>query len=269
MRLPYDVNGENAALDPEASWDSGIRPPGSTVEGTDVVWRFSDLEPTAADNVRLTVLIPRRWTDLVAARAAVARQPVDAAAQLALARALEASSMGRREIGALDVGGSLAFEAQADAAFLAALKLAPTDGAAWLDYAEHLEMDKPLLSEYGDYPEPLRDAISRGIELAPDDPRARAYRAFRDEWSTKVAAGTATPRPSQTPRPSMPDAHLLASAPPATLAALPGSTPPPAEPPAVDRTAGRTWTGAGAAGLFAAALMLLLGWASYRRRPRA
>lgn len=270
VRLPYDVNEENAALDPEAAWDKGIRPPGSAVEGTDVVWRFTDLEPTDADNVRLTVLIPRRWTDLVAARAAVALQPADAVAQLALARALEASSMG-----SLDVGGSPAFWEQAGAAFLAALKLRPTDGAAWLDYAQHLAEDLPQVIEYGDYPKPLRDAISRGIELAPDDPRARDYRAVRDEWSTKVAAGTATPtptptpRPSQTTRPSTPDAHRLASAPPTTLAALSGSTAPPAEASAVDRTAGRTWTGAGAAGLLAAALLLLLGWAAYRRRPRS
>lgn len=207
VRLPYPVNETNTVLNDDSWWDTSPLPPGPEVSGTDVVWRFSDLEPTEADNVRLTVLTPRVWRELEQARAAAASAPDDGSAQHGLANALTAALMTNRDVGIVRIGNSAALALEADAAFARARELAPDDLEVLLDAIEHQRSSCACLFHF-DYPESLQRDIDLAIAMAPDDPRVADYRESRNEEATAIARSSATARPAPTARPESPTRYV-------------------------------------------------------------
>lgn len=67
FRLPYEVNSSNTVLELDQP-NAGLNPGYFVVSGSDVIWSFSELEPTPADNVCLTMLRPALWQGIMAAR---------------------------------------------------------------------------------------------------------------------------------------------------------------------------------------------------------
>jgi hypothetical protein len=102
FRLPYEVTPMNVQLaEIREAYSGPERPFEITVEGTDVTWHFTDLEPRPSeelrtfepsvetDNVILPMMEPSAWAEIEAARAAVETEPESVEAHLRLAAALE------------------------------------------------------------------------------------------------------------------------------------------------------------------------------------
>jgi len=221
IRLPYPVTPENTTLDPAVSRHAPY-PDGFQVQGNEVVWHFTDLEPTADDNVRLNVLEPDRWQALVAAREAAAAAPDSAEAQLELARAARGAVSMKH--GVNPFGGGDALAQVASDAYARSLKLDPQQSEIYGEYAEWLLWtSNRYLSENGTYPEALYDVVARGLERSPDDERLLEIQKF---IASREVQSTATPTvrptlPSPTPVPTMPPLPSPTVAPTATL--VPGN----------------------------------------------
>jgi hypothetical protein len=96
-RLPYPASAENVLLGPNRTNDGATyqTTPGGQFAGNEVRWHWDNLEPTAANNLFINVLVPQTWERIVAARAAVEAKTDDVAALLALAQAYEAAVTNR------------------------------------------------------------------------------------------------------------------------------------------------------------------------------
>lgn len=88
-RLPYTATEENVLLGPNRTNDGASyqTTPGGQFAGNEVRWHLEELEPTRSDNIYVNVLLPGAWQRIVAARAAVAANPDDVDALLALSEA--------------------------------------------------------------------------------------------------------------------------------------------------------------------------------------
>lgn len=96
-RLPYPAGEENVLLGPNrtnagASYQTT---PGGQFVDNEVRWHWTDLEPTAQDNLFINILVPQTWERIMAARTAVEAKPDDVEALLALAQAYEAAVTNR------------------------------------------------------------------------------------------------------------------------------------------------------------------------------
>ncbi|HDQ70802.1 MAG TPA: hypothetical protein ENN19_01755, partial [Chloroflexi bacterium] len=135
FRLPYEVTPQNVQLAEIREAYTGLeRPFEIIVEDTDVVWRFTDLEPRPSgtlwedspladtDNLILPMMKPTDWLEIEAARADVEAHPVSADAHLRLAQALEEGAQTIKS--ALDTEANDLLLTEADAARQRALDLA-------------------------------------------------------------------------------------------------------------------------------------------------
>jgi hypothetical protein len=186
IRLPYPVNETNTALDPDSKgvfWSTAPHPDGYTVSGTDVVWRFTDLEPSADDNVRLTAMEPAVWDEIVAARQEAEANPESALAQLRLAHAL-ADGLEVFKATIVSQGNSAALADDAQAAFRRALSLVP-ESLQVNDLVRYLELVY-WTSEKDIYALPA-DTLARltqAVDEHPDqiEPVVRFLRMVYDVW---------------------------------------------------------------------------------------
>lgn len=141
LRLPYAVNESNTALDPDSRnffGPTAPKPGYYTASGTDVVWRFTDLEPTADDNVRLTVMVPAIWDEIATARQEADANPDSAQAQIRLAHAL-VDGLEAFKATILPQANSVALADAAKEAFQRALDLSP-ESAQVSDLVRYLEL---------------------------------------------------------------------------------------------------------------------------------
>ncbi len=219
-------------LDPASTWSTASNPPEFSVEGTDVVWRFTDLEPTSEDNVQLAVLIPKKWQEIVAARKAVAEQPDSVEAQLALAEALEGALTFK--YGLIDIGNSQEILEQTKTAYERAAKLSPDNAEVYAAYAEFLWK---LVLPVGAAPPETIAIVEKALELNPEnawlqdiytwvtDQSTVTPTASPTATSTPTAAPTATTRPTSTPTVT-PDPTTTPQ-PTSTLLPIPTETPQP------------------------------------------
>jgi hypothetical protein len=197
FRLPYEVNRFNTVLNPEAygGLETGWmipNPADYTVAGTDVVWHFSDLEPTSEDNISLTVLAPLVWEEIGAARKDAAAMPDSAAAQLRLARALTSALYFR--YGLNPIGASVELADEVQTAFRRALELTPEDVNAYIDYLDFMQLlPEPVMTEL---PEDFVPTLDRALELDPQNGRLLSLQ----DWLTSVEPYlvTTTPAPEAT-----------------------------------------------------------------------
>ena len=174
LRLPYEVNETNTALNPESRGllsDTGPNPANYTISGADVIWQFNDLEPTAEDNIRLTLMLPDAWLEIEAARKDAAANPNSAAAQTHLGNALMAG-LQRFKSSYQSQGNSVALAAEARDAFARALELDP-QGMEVGDLVTYLI----LLFWDGEYdistvPDDLLALLGEAMDLNPQDMEA-------------------------------------------------------------------------------------------------
>jgi hypothetical protein len=170
FRLPYEVNESNTALNPDSRTyyaPTAPRPSYYAISGTDVVWHFADLEPTADDNVQLTVMVPEVWYEITAAQREAAANPDSAQAHLRLAHAL-VTGLEVLKITILPQANSAALADAARESFQRALALSP----------ESVQVDDlvsclKLLYWMGEYdassaPKDLLDILEQALERNPD-----------------------------------------------------------------------------------------------------
>ncbi|MFW6135713.1 MAG: hypothetical protein ACOC7N_02700 [Chloroflexota bacterium] len=245
FRLPYEVTPLNVQLaEIREAYAGAERPFEITVEGTDVTWHFTDLEPQPSDelrtfepyaetdNVILPMMEPSAWAEIEAARAAVEEEPESVEAQLRLAEALEAGT--QRVKFFLDTEANTALIQETEAAYQRVLELAPEDVDVLAAYLEWLAIPRHQAGGIA-VGEGYETVLARARELAPDDQRIVRIEGQVEEWrqamagsgsEEPLASATATtppsPAPTETPRPfptASPTSRLTATPSPAASTA--------------------------------------------------
>lgn len=143
VRFPYPADPQMWLKPPEADdalpadgYYTGSTPPFS-VQGNELRWRFTNLEPSGHDNVRVSLLNPSLWQAILDAQQAVKQRPDDAKAQLRLGQAYHAAIPMKH--GWLDQYPFQAhLGASANSALAKAVQMAPDDPAAHVAYATFL-----------------------------------------------------------------------------------------------------------------------------------
>jgi hypothetical protein len=197
FRLPYEVTPMNVQLaEIQEAYTGPERPFEITVEGTDVTWHFTDLEPRPSeelrtfepsaetDNVILPMMEPSAWGEIEAARAAVEEEPESAEAQLQLAKALEEGTQRVKFFLANDT--NLALIERTEAAYERALELAPEDVDVLAAYLEWLVIARDQEGGIA-VGEGYETVLARARELAPDDQRIVRIEQRVEEWRETVA----------------------------------------------------------------------------------
>jgi hypothetical protein len=129
LSLPYEVNSQNLIYG-EYNTTSG-----GQANGQSITWHYENLEPTRDDNLRVDVVAPRVWMNLLQARQVVQTNSGDANAWQTLAQAagdaaLDASGKGWLRT---DPGGqALALESMR--AYQQVLALRPKNAGLWAEY---------------------------------------------------------------------------------------------------------------------------------------
>lgn len=171
ITLPDTITPENVSLAGRSVEGLPIapQPAGFVIVDNTINWHFTDLEPTAQDNIFVDVLEPKAYHDLLAARVQSAANPTSVNAQLALAKAVEGSVMVVKMIGQHGGGADLA--AQANDAYRKALELDPNRAETYSRYAEWMLRSGGWvnLMRYAVCPEELCSVVSRGLALFPND----------------------------------------------------------------------------------------------------
>lgn len=211
FRLPYPVTSQNVAI---SGGNPNFLPRGGTpaVSGTDVVWHFTNLEPTAENNISLEVLAPAVWTRIQAAESAQAANPASVDTQLELANALHEGLYYKYEL--VEVGsGSRELHDMAINAYEVALKLDPNKVDIYRGYIPLLESDSSVQS----MPSPRYvQLLDRALQLAPDDERFQQSKAYLSQILTNMATMGTTMPPVPTVTPAAPAPQATAT--PASLA---------------------------------------------------
>ena len=223
FRLPYQINEFNTVLGNSSSekftgnfpnFDDSPNPTPFKVSGDEIVWHFFELEPTAKDNVRLTVLAPSMWEAVKAAQQEVAASPDLLKAQLQLADTLERCLWRKHWI--LDNSSNTALCEKIDAAYQRALEIAPDDVGTLIAYLEWLAIPRHALTDSTGYPFPeeLAPVLARALEVAPDDSRVLKIQEWEAQFqpsptpTATIVADIPTPVISDAP-PSAPTATLV------------------------------------------------------------
>lgn len=198
FRLPYEVtplNVQLAAL--REAYTGPDRPFDITVEGTDVTWHFTDLEPqpseelrtfdpsTDTDNVILPMMEPSAWAEIEAARTAVEEEPESVEAHLRLAEVLEAGTQRVQYFVAND--STAALIEWTEAAYERALELAPEDVDVALAYLRWLSIPRHHDEDGIAVGEGYETVLARARELAPDDQRIVRIERRVADWRQTMA----------------------------------------------------------------------------------
>ena len=174
------------------------------MDGTDLRWRFADLEPTADDDLRLCTLHPFLWQQVAEAQAVVDDRPEDPEAWASLTRTfIPLGDLMGQPKGAATFVSETELDARARANFDKLIALAPLDARAHADYATYLWSSWYGQSPFG--PRPVQDLdliageLTEALRLDPLQPEALAllkgdrplYRypsAYPFDWSHFSAA---------------------------------------------------------------------------------
>ncbi len=256
FRLPFEPNSSNTVFQLDQP-DVCISPGNYRISGTDVIWSFSELEPTPADNVCLTMLRPALWQGITAARDQAAAKPNSADAHLRLAR-LQAAALPTMPgiVGAvMHIGDSIEMADLALAAYEQTLVLDPTNTDIHAEYLELLAMVFKADYETWRHADRLHSALEQALQLAPDDQRllSIAERIQQMESLQKSSPAPIAPTVTFTPSP-LPTATFTPS--PTLPNVTPSTTP--------QTSASKPWP----AIILALVLAPLVALAAYRARRK-
>lgn len=167
--------------------------PAFVVEGHDLRWHFTNLEPTSKDNVHLSVITPPVWQGILDARQKVQRRPQDARAYLQLGEAywlaVPVKNTWPEGMSVADHFGPLA-----EAAFKRAVELAPHDILAHVSYARFL-----TYHAWSETPEPYYSRalqeVNHVLEMDPNNAEAKDLAAFLHDTIGPYYLGTPTASP--------------------------------------------------------------------------
>lgn len=230
VRLPYEASPQTVIFSETTGWSETT--PGGTLAGSEIRWRFENLEPTRENDFEISLVMPSVWQKVVNERKNTANNPNDGEAWGRLGKLYKEAFFYRRGF-RQDAGGRELYRLSVEA-YEKAVTLLPDDGLWHAGFADLLAVHAYYVSwEGGDATaEALRSMqeIHRALELAPNDPKVKEiaekiYYFFPDavdllESGYDFLWLTATPLP---PPPTIAPASEPTSTPEAT------STPPAAE----------------------------------------
>jgi hypothetical protein len=230
FRLPYEVTSMNVQLaEMREAYTGPDRPFEITVDGTDVTWHFTDLEPERSeypwsmtgretDNPTLTLLDPAVWAEIEAAQAEAEAHPDAVEAHLRLAEALEGGT--RRKATFFHNEANTLLIERTDAAYRRALELAPDDIDVLVAYLEWLVIPRERAWGGATLGEDLDAVLSRALELDPDHTRVSETKAWVEHWRQEVV-----PKMPQPPTPTVPASPTPTASPESTATPRPSATP--------------------------------------------
>jgi len=197
VQLPYEVNEYNTVLSGELNTP---QPSNYRINDKEIVWRFENFEPAAADNISVTVLAPLLWKNIRSAQEQAKAKADSPTAQLALAQALRRALYFKYEL--VPIGKSNELDQQAEEAFQTALKLDPQSIEIQKEYIDFLEQH---WFGYSGTPPPanLLLALAAALDQAPADKDLLRYKqemqdlGFNVEELAKAARQTASAPTSQ------------------------------------------------------------------------
>jgi tetratricopeptide (TPR) repeat protein len=232
VRLPYEATPQNVLLSEHTGWSQTT--PGAVLEGRDVRWQYTNLEPTQESNLEISIVQPSYWKKVLNELENTTRNPRDGEAWGRLGRAykdIAFFSKGPRE----DPEGEKIFELSRDA-YIRCLELLPDDALWHSGYAELLLMH--YNTTYWDNPTENEDLLNavrevqRALEIDPNTSKALELADeltwIAPEYVIKEGdqyvflAETATPAPTDLP--------AIATAIPTELSPTPEPTAAPALP---------------------------------------
>ncbi|BCY17011.1 hypothetical protein hrd7_08600 [Leptolinea sp. HRD-7] len=95
VRLPYETTIENISC----NWNS-TRAFSPEYKGKEIIWKFSNLEPTTKNNLIFQAIFPDQWQPVIDAQNAISQSPYDATAYVQLGDAYHSVAWG--DHGAVD-----------------------------------------------------------------------------------------------------------------------------------------------------------------------
>ncbi len=134
VKLPYEANNENVMLDEGTGFSQTT--PGSAFSANEVRWHFEDFEPTAENNIEISLVIPSFWDQVLAEQAAVKKSPNDSEAWGGLGKAYKLILGLEREYRS-DPGGETIYNLSQQA-YTKAVTLKPKDALWHYGFAELL-----------------------------------------------------------------------------------------------------------------------------------
>lgn len=240
--MPYAVSPGNIVLDGSVGY--GRTSPRPRMEGQTLIWTFTDLEPTAQDNIWVLYVDPEWWADVEKWRAQTRSRPQDGDAWgflgLAIKRVIADPIGWEMARGLRADSGARALLQEALDAYAQAVRLAPEDPDWHFGYGELLAAAAQTILETGGDPAQAHayqaEAARQLAEALRLNPRHEKTRTFLERYGrllegwvvaqgeTFVFVGlTATP-PAPTPRPVTPTPAPLPGSPEPTNVA-PGGSP--------------------------------------------
>lgn len=171
VRLPYPASIQNVMLSGQTGYSSTT--PGAEISGSEVRWSFRNFEPTAEDNLEVTIVQPAHWLRILQERQNVQANPQDGEAWGRLGKACKEALYFRRDLRD-DPGGEQLYQEAKDA-YRRSLELLPDDalwhlGSADLLWTHFLYRQYWSGSPPYDYTElemALR-SLKRSLELQPN-----------------------------------------------------------------------------------------------------
>ncbi len=186
LTLPYEVNSQNLV------YGDYNTTPGGQADGQQITWHYENLEPTRDDNLRLDLVAPEVWMNLLQARQSVQANSSDANAWQTLAQAAGDAALDASGKGWLrsDPGGeALALESMR--AYEQILALRPKNASLWVGYENLMlrilmQIDYPTLDKQPTaadvHVQQLVEAVNQALAL---DPRNEAVQSDA-QWAASA-----------------------------------------------------------------------------------
>jgi len=182
VNFPYQVSELNVL---QCNPDNPLCQHTGKLQGKQMTWHYEDLEPTAENNVTVTLVAPVEWQKVLNEKANIDKNPRDGEAWGRLGRAYKGlifSSHGRRGFRMWELkndAGAQELFRLSDEAYSRALELKPNDALWHAGYADLLGFYSYYASFEGINTIPLQvkaiQEIKRALELSPYDATVQEY----------------------------------------------------------------------------------------------
>ncbi len=176
VQLPYEVNRYNVLLDGQTGFSTTS--PSAELSGNEVRWHFEALEPTAMDNIEISLITPTLWQKVMAEKKNITRNPNDGEAWGRLGKAYKEMTREAKGYPRSDPVGLELFQMSAEA-YEKCLAILPEDSLWHTGYADLLWSQYYFVeqtqgpSDSGWMLQQSLSHLGRAVELDPGNQLAR------------------------------------------------------------------------------------------------